>query len=99
MSEPTNRDATPDVTSDPETVAAFAARLEAYAASLSSRERQVLEVLLLAAMDPIERMRWRRTEDVLNPEEEAVLAALGAALEQGDEDGVRRPDHQGDASL
>ena len=61
---------------DEQTVAAFGARLEAYAATLPEREHQMLQILILRAMDPVERMRWRDLEALLSDREEAVLRAL-----------------------
>jgi hypothetical protein len=61
---------------DEPTIAAFAERLDAYASTLSERERDALKTLLLRAMDPLERMRWRDTSMLLDPREEALLQAL-----------------------
>lgn len=66
----------PDERPDEDAVAAFATRLEHLAVQLSPRERRVLDVLLLAAMDPVERMRWRRMDDLLQPGEQRLLDAL-----------------------
>ena len=57
-------------------IAAFAARLDAYAATLSARERDALMIILARAMDPVERMRWRHAATLLDPSEEAALRAL-----------------------
>ncbi len=77
-------DLTPsDERPDEAAVAAFATRLEALAAELPPRERRVLDVLLLAAMDPVERMRWRRVDDLLRPGEQQLLEALAREKSQG----------------
>lgn len=55
---------------------AFAARLDAYAATLAAREREALMIILARAMDPGERMRWRHAATLLDPSEEAALRAL-----------------------
>jgi hypothetical protein len=65
-----------DVALDEQTVAAFAAHLEAFSLTLAERERQLLAALLLSAMDPLDRMRLRAPEDLLSPMETAVLRAL-----------------------
>ena len=57
-------------------IAAFAARLDAYAATLSAREREALMIILARAMDPVEWMRWRHAATLLDPSEEAALRAL-----------------------
>ena len=72
MTEPTPTDDLPDE----QAIASFAARLEAYAVGLPERERQALETLLIRAMDPVERMRWRQTAGLLDPREEALLRSL-----------------------
>ena len=61
---------------DSEAVAGFAARLSAYAADLSAEDRLALSTLLLRAMDPLERMRWRDAAQLLSPAEEATLRQL-----------------------
>jgi hypothetical protein len=61
---------------DEDAVAAFAARLSAHAADLSAHDRLVLSTMLLRAMDPLERMRWRDAAQLLSPSEEAVLRQL-----------------------
>lgn len=57
-------------------IVAFAARLDAYAATLAAREREALMIILARAMDPGERMRWRHAATLLDPSEEAALRAL-----------------------
>jgi hypothetical protein len=59
-----------------ESIARFAARLEQYAATLPPRERRSLETILLRAMDPLERIAWRDTAELLDPREEALLRSL-----------------------
>lgn len=67
----------PDAAPDEGAVAAFADRLDAYAQTLSPRERRTLETMILLAMDPIDRIRWRRDPAaLLSPREEAFLQAL-----------------------
>lgn len=61
---------------DEQTIANLAARLEAYAETLSEAEREALKTIVLRAMDPIERMRWRDEADLLTERESAVLRAL-----------------------
>jgi hypothetical protein len=63
-------------TLDHAALAAFAARLSAYASELSQQDRLALSTLLLRAMDPLERMRWRDAAQLLSPGEEAVLLQL-----------------------
>lgn len=53
-------------------------RLEAYAAGLSARERQVLNLMLFRAQDPLERFRLQHPKGILTPEDEAVLRAIDA---------------------
>lgn len=65
-----------DTVLDEQAIASLAARLEAYATGLTAHERRVLETIILAAMDPVERMRWRDPAAVLDPREEAFLNAL-----------------------
>jgi hypothetical protein len=61
---------------DEDALAAFARRLGDYAAGLNARDRTALKTLLMRAMDPIERMRWREAADLLSPAEEATLRSL-----------------------
>lgn len=65
-----------------ETVQAFAQRLEAFAAQLSDRERQVLESLVLRAMDPLERISLRDPGCLLEPDEEALLQEIESETPQ-----------------
>jgi hypothetical protein len=65
-----------DTDLDEDALAAFAVRLGAYAAGLSARDQAALKALLMRAMDPIERMRWRDAADLLSPAEEETLRAL-----------------------
>lgn len=59
-------------------VEALADRLEAYAAGLTERERQVLNLMLFRAQDPLDRFRLQHPEGILTPEDEAVLRAIDA---------------------
>jgi hypothetical protein len=61
---------------DEQAVTEFASRLATFAAELPARERAALNTILMRAMDPIERMRWRDAADLLSPGEEAVLNRL-----------------------
>jgi hypothetical protein len=61
---------------DERAITAFAVRLDAYAATLSTREREALMIILVRAMDPVERMRWREAASLLDESEEAVLRSL-----------------------
>ena len=63
-------------TQEHEHIATFAGRLEAYASSLSSRERQILMTLIMNTMDPFERMRSKDTSTLLDPKEEEYLRIL-----------------------
>lgn len=54
----------------------FAKRLNGYAASLTRVERRILAMIILGAMDPIERMRWRNEDDLLQTEEAEILREL-----------------------
>jgi hypothetical protein len=65
-----------DTDLDEDALAAFAKRLGEYAAGLDPRDRTALKTLLMRAMDPIERMRWRDAADLLSPAEEATLRSL-----------------------
>ncbi len=50
---------------------------------MSEREREVLLALIVQAMDPIERLRWRDTSGILNQHEEAMLRAIVDEAEKG----------------
>lgn len=65
--------ASPPDTSDP--AGSLAARVGELAATLPSREGQVLAMLLLQAMDPVNRRRWQPLQH-LDPEQEALLERL-----------------------
>lgn len=56
-------------------VEGFVAELEGFAATLDTRQNLILRMVLLASMDPIERIRWQQSRP-LRPEEEALVAAL-----------------------
>ena len=63
-------------------IRAFAARLKEHALTLSDAERHALCQLLLRAMEPLDRFRYRSISDLLSPEEEAVLASYEKKLNQ-----------------
>jgi hypothetical protein len=58
------------------TATRLGARLEAFMADLVERDQQLLAAVLLAAMDPVERMGHVGHAELLNPEEEEVLRKL-----------------------
>ena len=66
-----------------QTVATFAARLEAYAVDLPEREREILGAILIRAMDPLERMGLQNPSSILGPHEEAVLRTLADKKSEG----------------
>jgi hypothetical protein len=61
---------------DQETIAQFSAKLEQYAAGLPEREQRLLLTLLVAAMDPIDRIAMFKGDQLLNGAEEAYLRTL-----------------------
>ena len=67
----------PDDAPDDAALESYVARLDAFAQTLAPREQKTLETMILMAMDPIERMRYRRDPDLLSDREEAYLRALG----------------------
>jgi hypothetical protein len=67
-------DRLPDVSDA--TIDSFAERLGGYADRLTEHERLLLEVLVLRAAEPIDRMLAREPSELLEPEEEAILKAL-----------------------
>jgi hypothetical protein len=81
-------DEVPDALVDDATIDAFVTRLETYAAALTESERRALATIILRAMDPLERMRWRDPADLLDPREEAVLRALEHDAARGKETGT-----------
>lgn len=66
----------PGLDVDEDTVAAFAAHLEEFAATLSEREYNLLASLLLSVLDPLERLRLRNPAEFLSADEAAILEAL-----------------------
>ena len=62
-----------------ETIEAFAERLEGFAATLTARDRRLLEVVIARAAPPHVRMGWRNPEDVLDADERATLERLERA--------------------
>jgi len=71
-----NETITHDHDDSDQVLAAFAAHLDAYAAELSDRERGTLMTILVRAMDPLERIRWRDIASILTPNEASVLNEL-----------------------
>jgi hypothetical protein len=59
-----------------EALLALAGRLEAYAAALPEHDQQLLKVLLLRAMDPVDRIGLRDVDSVLDAREAAYLDTL-----------------------
>jgi hypothetical protein len=60
---------------DTSEVEEFLIGLEGFAATLTARQNLILRMVLLASMDPIERIRWQQSRP-LRPEEEALVASL-----------------------
>jgi hypothetical protein len=60
---------------DTSEVEEFLVGLEGFAATLDARQNLILRMVLLASMDPIERIRWQQSRP-LRPEEEALVASL-----------------------
>jgi hypothetical protein len=50
--------------------------LDSFASTLSRRERLILAAIIMASMDPIERMRWRDLTKILDPNEIEILKRL-----------------------
>lgn len=73
----------PAETIDPDALASFASKLEDFAATRSGRERRMLAALVLASLDPVERMRWLAPADLLSAREEAYLRTIEAELTEG----------------
>jgi len=69
-----------------EAAAGLARHLDAFAATLSPRERAVLGAAVESAMDPLDRMKARDPEDVLSDDE---LRLFGELLAIGTEGPVR----------
>jgi hypothetical protein len=71
--------ASPDLAPDDDAasvVPVFGRHLEAYARTLEPRDRLVLRLLILRAMDPVERIRWTSPADLLDEGQEALLQDL-----------------------
>jgi hypothetical protein len=64
------------------TATRLAASLERFSAGLDERDREMLAQILLAAMDPVERMVHVDRSELLSPEEEDILRALRAEYER-----------------
>jgi hypothetical protein len=71
-----SRDPSAEVDDAASALLRFAEHLEAYAGTLSPRDRAVLQLLLLRAMDPVERVRWTSPPDLLDDGQEALLQDL-----------------------
>ncbi len=69
-------DARAEAATQDDVLASFAARLDDYASSLPSRERRALDVLLLRAMSPLDRIRAQRLDGLLTPDELRALDQL-----------------------
>jgi hypothetical protein len=54
----------------------FADHLDEYAGTLSAREQQVLVLVLLRAMDPLDRVRWTSDPAILDEGQQALLREL-----------------------
>lgn len=54
----------------------FTKRLDSFASTLPRRERLILAEIIIASMDPIERMRWRDLTKILDPSEVEILKKL-----------------------
>lgn len=61
----------------------LAERLNEYAQRLSEHEKQVLFEILLRAMEPLDRFRYMKTSDLLNPDEEGILRSLEKESKRG----------------
>jgi len=57
-------------------IADLADRLQAFAADLSARERQLLMSIITQAMDPLTRVQASARADLLTSDEEALLRDL-----------------------
>jgi hypothetical protein len=77
--DPLDSDALPADLLDPQSIAEFAERLDAYAAGLSTRERELLISIIASAMDPLTRAAVCGPKDLLKPVEQAVLQSLADA--------------------
>ena len=62
---------------DPGAVSRFSARLESFAISLSQPDRCVLLQMILAAMDPLDRIKYTEP-DCLSLDEEAIVRSIEA---------------------
>jgi hypothetical protein len=57
-------------------LSSFTQRLNSFASTLPRRERLILAAIIMASMDPIERMRWRDLTKILDPNEIEILKKL-----------------------
>lgn len=74
--------AMPDDQPDEEAFASLGTKLAAFAATRDERERRMLLMLMLAAMDPVERMRWLAPPDLLTEKEESYLRDIGGESQE-----------------
>jgi hypothetical protein len=63
---------------DQQAVLAFSERLELFATSLSDQERRVLIKMILAAMDPLDRIKHLDTHGLISVDEETLIQSLEA---------------------
>lgn len=57
-------------------ISSFTHRLDSFASTLPTRERLILAAIILASMDPIERMRWKDHTKILDSNEIEILKKL-----------------------
>lgn len=57
-------------------LSSFTKRLDSFASTLTRRERLALAAIIIASMDPIERMRWHDHTKILDFEEIEILKKL-----------------------
>jgi hypothetical protein len=59
---------------------AFLEKLNNLALTLSKDERLILAALIFVKMDPLERMRWKKIEKILKPNELEILKSIEKQL-------------------
>ena len=57
-------------------ISSFTKRLDSFASTLPRRERLALAAIIMASMDPIERMRWHDHTKILDFNEIEILKKL-----------------------
>jgi hypothetical protein len=57
-------------------LSSFTKRLDSFVSTLPSRERLILAAIVMASMDPIERMRWQDHTKILDSNEIEILKKL-----------------------